>query len=79
MVQIKHLGFGLRCTKIINGIHQSFHKFDEKLSTKTKTLLKANQSVFISVIKMTSSLSLQKPVADINIIVILARGTECTV
>lgn len=57
MVQIKHLGFGLHCTKI-NGIHQSFHKFDEKLSTKPKSLLKANQRVFITVIKMTSSLSL---------------------
>lgn len=57
MVQIKHLGFGLHGTKI-NGIHQSFHKFDEKLSTKPKSLLKANQRVFITVIKMTSSLSL---------------------
>lgn len=68
----------LDCT-VLNGIHQSFYKFDEKLSTKPKSLLKANQSVFITVIKMTSSLSLQKPIADINIIVILARGTEYTV
>lgn len=56
---------------------KAFINLMKNCQQKPKSLLKANQSVFITVIKMTSSLSLQKPVADINIIVIL--GTECTV
>lgn len=58
---------------------KAFINLMKNCQQKPKSLLKANQRVFITVIKMTSSLSLQKPVADISIIVILARGTECTV
>jgi len=56
---------------------KAFTDLMKNCEQKPKSLLRA--IVFITVIKMTSSLSLQKPVADINIIVILARGNECTV
>ena len=57
--------------RVFLGISRDFAEIPEFRGSATARNIR-------SPVKRTSSLSLQKPVADINIIVILARGTECT-